>query len=465
MADASKAENQELAFTLSAMLAAGRYEDLPEEAVQATKKAILDALGVIAGASGTVPGCRELAELVLDAGGKPESTIIGFGGKVPAWMAAFANGGMGHGLDYDDIHALVVVHPSACVVPAAFAAAERIGGVRGTDFLAAVAYGIDLTCRLGLAVDWKEDWHLSPVFGAFGCAAAAGMLMKLDASRMVDALGIALCQAACTMELNVGLGSNLRGAYPGFAAKAGVLSACMAQKNISGPKNSLEGEAGLYAVYFRNEYRRSAILEELGRRFEVSRLRFKPWPACTITQSYIEATLGLVQENDIRPDDVLSVTAFIGDFGRPLCEPLAGRRAPATPLDAKFSIPFTVAAAIARRNVVIGDFTEEGLRNPVVLRLAQKVNPVLRDDLKKSSDLYPAEVEIKTRSATWRRRVDTPYGHPQKPMSMSAIADKFRDCTNYCAKPLARERVEQVVEKVSALQDLADVAGIVACLA
>ena len=126
---------------------------------------------------------------------------MGFGGKVPAWMAALANGGMGHSLDYDDIHTLIVVHPSACVVPAAFAVAERLGNVSGRELLTAIAYGIDMTCRLGLTIDWKEDWHLSPVFGAFGCAAAAGKLMKLSEERMIDAFGIALSQAGCTMEI------------------------------------------------------------------------------------------------------------------------------------------------------------------------------------------------------------------------------------------------------------------------
>jgi 2-methylcitrate dehydratase PrpD len=464
MLQAKAIEKQDVAAIIAAYLANLRYEHIPQVAIDAAKKCILDTLGVIAGASGTVPGCRELAELILDAGGRPESTIIGFGGKVPAWMAAFANGGMGHGLDYDDIHALVVVHPSACVVPAAFATAERIGNVNGRDFITAVAAGIDITCRMGLSIDWKEDWHLSPVLGAFGCAAAAGKLMELDEARLVDALGIALCQAACTMELNVGLGSNLRGAYPGFAAKGGVLSACMAQKGIAGPKNSLEGKAGLYAVYFRGEYRREAILSELGKRFEGANLRFKPWPACTIIQSYIDATLGLVNDHDIHPEDVEKVTAFIGDFGQPLCEPLPGRQKPATTLDAKFSIPFTVAAAIARRNVIIADYTVEGLKNPVTLGLAQKVIPVFREDLKKSGDIYPAEIEIKTKKGTFRKRVDIPYGHPQRPMTRAAISEKFKDCVSYSAKPLPEKHIRKVVEQVSGLQDVSNVSEIMALM-
>ena len=61
-------------------------------AVEATKKSILDTLATILGASGTIPGCQEITELVKEAGGKEESSIMAFGGRVPAWMAAFANG-------------------------------------------------------------------------------------------------------------------------------------------------------------------------------------------------------------------------------------------------------------------------------------------------------------------------------------------------------------------------------------
>ncbi len=455
---------EDAAATFARLIAGASHADLPADAVESTKKCMLDALGVILGASGAVADSRALAELVLDAGGKPESTVIGFGGKVPAWMAALANGGMGHSLDYDDIHTLVVVHPSACVVPAAFAMAERIGNVSGRELLTAVAYGIDMTSRLGLAIDWKEDWHLSPVFGTFGCAAAAGKLLKLDSTRMIDAFGIALSQAGCTMELNVGVGSNLRGAYPGFAAKAGVLSACMAHKGITGPKNSLEGQCGLFAVHFRNEYRREALFEDLGRRFESTRIRFKPWPACTITQAYIEATIGLCEAHDIRPEDVRHVKAYIGDFGVPLCEPLAGRRQPATTLDAKFSIPFTVAAAIARRNVVIADYTEEGLHNPVVLALAARVTPVLCADMKKYADIYPADIEIETVKGTYRRKVDEPYGHPKKPMSLQSLTDKFRDCAAYSATPLGQAKIETAIAQISGIEKLDDAGAVMRSL-
>jgi len=62
----------------------------------------------------------------------------------------------------------VPVHPSSPVITASFAVAERAGHVPGKDFLAAVALGNDLICRMGLAIHWKMDWSLTPVLGSLG---------------------------------------------------------------------------------------------------------------------------------------------------------------------------------------------------------------------------------------------------------------------------------------------------------
>ena len=117
-----------------------------------------------------------------------------------------------------------MVHPSACIVPAGFATAEAVGKIDGEKLITAVALGIDVACRMAFAIDWQFDWILSSVFGTFGCAATAGKLLGFGADKLVDAFGAALCDAGCTMELCYSVGSNLRGAYPGYAAKGGVLS-------------------------------------------------------------------------------------------------------------------------------------------------------------------------------------------------------------------------------------------------
>ena len=116
-----------------------RYDALPAALVELIKQCVLDTLGVAIGASGLAPEAQVVAGYVRDMGGKPESTLWGYGDKAPAAWAAFVNGSLGHMLDYDDVGA--GGHVSIATVPAAFAIAEKLSGVNGRDLIAAIAAG------------------------------------------------------------------------------------------------------------------------------------------------------------------------------------------------------------------------------------------------------------------------------------------------------------------------------------
>ncbi|MFH1087297.1 MAG: MmgE/PrpD family protein [Chloroflexota bacterium] len=459
-------EKEDLAATLARNIANVSYEDIPADARESTKKSILDTLGVMAGASGLTPGLRELADLIKESGGREESSIIGFGGKVPAWMAAFVNGAMAHCLDYDDIDSDGPVHPSSPTVPAGFAVAERLGKVSGKKLITAITLGNDLQCRLAISTPRKATWHRTVVFGAFAAATVAGKLLDLDHQGMVDALGLAFCQAAGTMELRFGVGSGIGGMYSAFPAKAGVLSAFMAQRGIAGIKTSMDGRAGLFPVYFDGECDRAVLTRDLGKRFEGVNTGYKAWPACAATHVYIDATLSLLQENAIRARDIEGITAYIGDQAQELCEPLEFRRRPATSIDAKFSIPFTVAVAAAKGRVVIGDYTVQALQDKEVLRMAEKVMPRLDPRFNRGlRGMPPGMVEIKTTAGkTHQKRVDFPYGHPAKPISTKDLNDKFRDCLSYSAKPPTGASVEKVIQMAGDLENVSDVAEMIRLL-
>src|SRR5690349_1537698 len=123
--------------------AATTYDTLPPAAAEAAKMSIFDTLGVILAASGVEPAVRDVVDLVGETGGRPESTVLAFGDRVPALTAALANGAMAHCLDFDD-QTPWGQHSASSIVPAAFAVAERIiGGVSGRDMIAAVAVGQD----------------------------------------------------------------------------------------------------------------------------------------------------------------------------------------------------------------------------------------------------------------------------------------------------------------------------------
>jgi len=455
--DTVTTRNEDAAFALARNVVAAKYETLPPEAIETTKKCILDTVGVMLAASGISPACKAVIDIVREGGGKEESSILGFGGKVPSWMAAYANGSMAQALDYDDVYDEGRNHCSGSTIPATFAMAERVGKVSGKDFITAAAAGIDLTARMGLAVSeskqgYEDDWFLSPLFGAYSATAAAGKLLGLNDDQMVNALGIVFNQAAGSMEMSFQPGAQIRELYSAFPGITGVLSAIWAHRGITGVKNCMESRAGLYNMYFKGHYDRNILLDELGKRFYVTRMSFKPWPSCRLSHSHINAASDIVLEHDVKPEDVAEVIVYVCDSNKTLMEPLEERQKPQMPTHAKRSIPFTVATVIAKRNILIGDFTPEALKDPLILELAQKVKPEYDQSLF-NTGIPPAVVDIKTKSGkTLSKRIENPYGHPKNPLSTEKLIEKFKDCVSYSVKPFDNSKVERIIELVTGLE-------------
>jgi 2-methylcitrate dehydratase PrpD len=427
-------------------------------------------LGVIVAASTLAQGCREIVEIVKEGGGKKESTIIGYGVKAPCWMTAFATGAMAHSLDFDDMLDTGYVHPSVSTVPPASAIAERVGRVSGKDFITAIALGNDLICRMGLSYTrrpegYKPTWMFTPLFGVFSATAACCKLLQMNVEKTVNALGIALEHAGGSRVYAHGTGATLRGLYANFPARAGVLSALMAEKGITTGKDIFEGRSGFYNLYLAGSYHRASLIDELGRRFEGVGVSFKAWPSCRETHPYIEATLDIVNEANIRPETIEEITVLIDEVTQQMCQPLEGRRRPETSMDAKFSIPFTVAAAAVYQKVTLKELTPEGIRDERILQVSQKVVPRLDPAAKEIREIPPAVVEIRTRDGkVHSRKVETAYGHPLKPLATEDLVNKFRDCVSYSFKPIAEKNREKAITMVTKLEEVADVGQIIRLL-
>ncbi|MFH1486223.1 MAG: MmgE/PrpD family protein [Chloroflexota bacterium] len=451
-------ERADVAELLAKSVVEVTYDDLSDDTVEVTKRSILDTMGVATAASGLAPELIGVVDLVKEAGGKEESTIWGFGGKVPAWMAAFANGAMAHALDYDDVFDEFAVHPSATTVPAAFATAERIGGVSGKEFITAVALGNDIIGRMAKAVVWKRDWFLTPLFGVFAATATAGKLLRLDADGLTSAFGIALCQAAGTMEIVYGVGANIRGMYDSFVGKAGVLAALLAQRGVEGVRTSLEGKAGLFNVYFRGEYDRQALMTGLGKDFEGARVSFKPWPCCRFSHPYVTALLALVRQHHVLPGEIESITVETSSASEQLCVPHEARRRPATSLDAKFSIPYIVALAALKGDIVLEDFSPVAIRDAESLAFAQKVKSRLNTELDAHSGRPQGKVELKMKDGrVYSHTEEFAYGHPRNPISKDDISRKFADCASHSAQAVTKDNVEGIIQMAGRLETVSDV--------
>lgn len=441
------------------------YEAIPEAARERAKQSIMDTLGVIIAASALSPSVKPVIELSQEIGGREEASILGFEGrKVPALTAAFANGAMAHCLDYDD-HAPEGHHPSSAIIPATFALAERAGGISGREMIAATAIGQDIFLRLRRNVPWKQDWHLTPVIGVFSTTAAAARVMGLNHAQVVGALGIAGSQAAGTMELGYGVGSDLRGMYAGFSAKQAVLSALMAERGVIGPGSIFEGKAGFFRTYFGGEYDRGGILKDIGRDYTGDSILFKAWPSCGMSHSYIHAMTGLMQAHDLRHEDIREIKVHVGDFAQTLCTPIEKRRAPTGPMDAKFSIPWCIALAAVRQTVQLGDFTDAALKDPEVLAVAAKVVPVPDPSANWSAKLPYGRVEVTMADGRSFERIgDNVPGEAEAPLGWDALIAKFSEAASFSQKPVASAAIGRVRDLIRELEHVDDASEVIRAL-
>jgi 2-methylcitrate dehydratase PrpD len=439
-----------------------RFEDLPASAVEAARNNLLDTLGVaIAGAS--APGCRELVRLVLEEAPAPHAWVWGSGAKASAADAALANGSMAHALDFDDTHDAAILHAGVSVVPAALAVADRLGGVSGRELLTALAAGLDLSCRLGLAARLppvKLGWVYTALFGLFGATVTAGKLMKLDAERMLHAIGIAYAQAAGNTQCMPD-GALTKRMQPGFSARIGVLSALMARSGITGATHSFEGVHGLARVYLHDAFDRERLLRDLGRRFEHEDLGYKPFPCCRHTHNPIDVTLRLAQEHDIDPRQVESIVVGVNQDGHTIvCTPPEVKQRPRGVVDAQFSIPFCVATALVRREVFIDAFSPQALQDPETLRVAAlvrtHVDPAIEQAFGRA--VTPAAIEIRMKDGRrYAGRRDVPLGGVDRPMDFEALAAKFRRCVQYARGAARDTETGQLLELVRQLETVSDV--------
>jgi 2-methylcitrate dehydratase PrpD len=459
---------------LAAHAAGLQYEALPAALIELTKQCVLDTLGVTIGASRLAPEARILNDYIHDLGGRPESTVLGFGGKAPAPWAVFANGSFGHMLDYDDLGG---GHVSIVTVPVALALAEKAGGMSGREFIAAIAAGADVMTRLTLAIripDWTmtEGWFATQLLGFIGGAATAARALGLDTEQTEDAYGIAFTQMSGSRQMAVGAATHLRSMQAGFSGQGAVMAAELAGRGIIGSKEVLEGRYGLFKTYVRtNAPDWEAIVGGLGTRFPLLDTHgFQVWPACGYTRPVNAAVRQLRQEYGLRPQDVEAITVVGGTRATQLLsEPLERKRRPQVSIDGKYSIPFTTAVMMVKGSVRLLDYTDEGLRDPAVLAMADRVSyraeGEFPDVVGGSSAVSRPTVEIRTKDGTVHsRRVKHLPGDPKEPVQWEFLEAKFRDCLAFSDQRVAPGQVERAIRAIRELEQASDVTDIVRML-
>ena len=445
------------------------YDDIPPDVIMVTKKAILDTLAAMI--AGTSPSnCSDVAQTVMEWGGKEESSIINYDHKAPAFLAALANGTMARAIELDDVFEPGTMHGSASIVATAFAVAEMIGGIDGKQFLNAVTLAVDMICRMGLTNKIPpgiSGMNVTFQYAYFGCAGVAGKLMGLNDEKMINAMGLAYSQT-CGNSQNLVEGTFATPLSQGLASQAGVKSAVFAGKGITAANQVLEGKFGYYPVYQRGEYDREKLLDGLGETYQGVNVTTKKHPCCMHTHAAIDAILDIAKKDNVHSGDVEKIMVKVNQQGfNFVCDPVAKKRVPKTVPEAQFSMPYTVATALTKGKVFLDDFTEQAITNAGIRETAAKVDCVVDPEIERTSlgRVTPALVEVQTKTrGTFTKKVDERRGSPNNPMSMEEIEDKFRSCAAFARRPLSEENVEKVIALANEIENLDDVTRIITLL-
>lgn len=446
---------------------ASRFDQLDSSALAATKHHILHTL-VTAVAGSNAPGIRPLHELAVETGGMGSSTVLVHGSKMTAMNAAMVNSAMAHAQDFDLNDDRTFYKSSVAAVPAALAVGEHLGGVDGKEFITSVCVGIDLGIRIGLAIMPRPAHAHAQMIGGFAAVATAGRLMKLNREQMLDALGLAYCQVNSSGSSSQSPAVTKR-LSPGLAARAGIFSAQLGQKGFKATRGVLSGPKGFFQHFLGTEGDLDGLVSDLGKRWEVVNVGPKGYPCCRILHAPIDAALGVVKENGIEPEEVASVMVrgaasniyLSTKEKRP--SSFEKLRHPQGVVDAQFSIPWGVAAAIARRSVFIECFTETAIKDPLINKLTELVDLEADRTLEPEPGLLlaPVVVEIKTkRRGTFSKRVNYAKGNPKNPVTWQETVDNFHKASAYSARPLKGENIDRAVAIVHDLEKVASIANL-----
>jgi len=402
-----------------------RYDRLSSEVVLHAKKVILDTLGVALAGYKLMEYPRLIVDYIQGLGGTPEATVIQTKKRFPAINAVFANASCSHALDMDDGHRFGALHPGTVIVPAALGAAE-LAKASTQELIAGIVAGYEVMIRVGMAINpssLNRGFHATGVTGPFGAVVASAHILKLDREQTIGAIGLAGLQGGGLLQVNHDVeGAKVKPINPAKAAQAGLLSAILAKRGARGPRAIFEGEDG-YLKAVTDEVRKDLLTRDLGKVYEICNIYIKFHSACRHAHAPIDAAFEALKKMRVDPSEITKIRVETYS----VAIRLAGITEVTTPSAARFSIPFSVALALSRRDAGADKYTEENIRDEKIQALSRKVELVVGEKWEKA---YPnqrgATVTLRDRSGKeWSAEVPLAKGEPEYPGSLEEILKKF----------------------------------------
>ena len=449
---------------LAAFLSDVSLAALPKEVIQKAKLCILDYVANVYG-SYELEATSRVVSYIRSLGGPAVATVLGGGFKTDLHHAAFLNGTTAEAIEGQDGLRFGGNHPGTAVIPAALAVAEE-SGLGGGAVIEAVVAGYEAANRPAAAM---HPWHTLKGFlptgtcGAFGAAAAAARLRGYDARQMLHALGCAGYLAPLSMAEQLMGGYTVKIVQGGQAALAGLMAAGLAGAGITGDRQVFEGSAlkgGFTQITTQKEPKFEKLTEDLGKRYTILDIYFKPYTACRHTHGAAQAALALLPKVPQKLQDIKAIDVFT--YGIAVIAVGKGAAAGDTFVNAQFSIPYVVAVCLLDGALGPKQLTEKRLADPAILDLAKKVTVRMDEELNR---LYPertsSRVEILLQSGERLiRQVDIPRGDPRDPLTAQDIAEKVR----LFAGDRDKKKTERIIETILNLESLTDIRELVAMI-
>ncbi|PZC45784.1 MAG: 2-methylcitrate dehydratase PrpD [Chloroflexi bacterium] len=428
---------------------------IPKEARDAGKMLLLDFLAVAIGgrqfSDSTATVLSGTHDLLCGAEGN--CTVAGEATGYPAHFAALLNGTFAHSMDFDDTHVESVIHIGSPLFSTLLAIGER-EGVSGRAFLDAAIMGYDFVAKAGNAHGasvHKRGFHPTPTTGIFGAVAAGARLMGLDRGQTLNALGMALNQAAGTMAFLEG-GAWSKRIQVGLAAHNAIYALTYAKRGFLGPDRALEGRLGYYELYTEGGYDANRALEGLGDVFEVTHTGVKPYPSCRYNHSLIDGVLALVRTGRVRAEDIQSMELTISAPGYAIVgEPPEERQRPTSVVDGQFSAYF--AASVTARDSKFGWAAYDRLQDADVVDLMGRTSVQIDDTLPR----FGGRVSVLTKSGeTVVEETLSPLGEPENPVNWAGLEAKFRDLAEGVVGSDGASRIIEAAHGIDDLNSVSD---------
>ena len=436
------------------------FKKVPDEVKHKAKLCVLDYVANIYG-SLELDAVRSVVDFVHSLGGPEAATALGCGFKTGLQNAAFINGTTAEAIEAQDGLRFGGNHPVSAVIPASFVMSESLN-LPGTLLIEAVVAGYEVANRAAAAM---HPFHTLSGFlptgtcGTLGAAVAVSKLMGHGYPEMLNAMGNAGYILPISMAEQLMGGYTVKIVQGGQAASAGIMAAGLAGKGITGSPYVLEGtelKGGFTQITVRVDAKPERITDKLGEYYSIMDIYFKPYTACRHTHGAAQATLMMMKEKKIMPDDIDSIT--VSTYA--VAALAVGKDVPdgGSFVSAQFSIPYVVAACILDGALGPVQLTERRIADPAVIALAKKVKVKSDDELNK---MYPnktaSRVEILMKNGEQlTRQVDIPKGDPRDPMEAKDLERKVKFFSGKRDPKKSERIIDEIMnlEKTKNIRDL-----------